>query len=199
MWIARFAVAVIFLSCPLVTWADLFPVGYLSLDVLISGTPGSPGVNAFTIGNLTGDPSTGGFAVPPTFPVLTSLTFKDSELVVVSGGASQTFLLGDIGPGFFSSFALQFPDTEDFSSATFSATLDETNLQPDGGTPFTASSALISAFLVPSGNSLVAGTDLVYINVSDQVSAVPEPTSYLLFGTVLFWLWPKRTGRSSHS
>jgi hypothetical protein len=180
-----------------VALADILPVGYLSLDVLIPGAPGSPGVNAFTIGDLTGDPFAGGFAVPPTFPVITSLTFKDSSLVLVSGGSSQTFLLGDIGPGFFSSHALEFADTEDFSSATFSATLDTTSLQLDGGGSFTASSALISALLLPSsGNSLVAGTDFVYINVSDEVSAVPEPASCLLVGTVLFWLWPKRAGRS---
>ena len=200
---AFFAVAVVFLCCPVVALADIEPVGYLSLDVLIPDAPGSPGVNTFTIGNLTGDPSAGGFAVPPTFPVTTFLTFQNSSLVLVFGGSSQTFLLGDIGPGFFSSNALEFADTEDFSSATFSATLDATSLQLDGGGSFTASSALISASLLPSsGDSLVAGTDIVYINVSNEVSAVPEPESYLLLGTMLFWLWPifwlwpKRVGRS---
>ena len=197
MRIARLSVAVIFLCCPLVALADIFPVGYLSLDILIPGAPGSPGVNAFTIGDLTGDPFAGGFAVPPTFPVITSLTFKNSSLVLVSGGFSQTFLLGDIGPGFFSSNELEFADIEDFSSATFSATLDTTSLQLDGGGSFTASSALISALLLPSsGNSLVAGTDFVYIDVSGEVSAVPEPASFLLLGTIVFWLWPKRAGRS---
>ena len=197
MGIARLSVAVIFLCCPLVALADIFPVGYLSLDILIPGAPGSPGVNAFTVGDLTGDPSAGGFAVPPTFPVITSLTFKNSSLVLVSGGFSQTFLLGDIGPGFFSSNELEFADIEDFSSATFSATLDTTSLQLDGGGSFAASSALISALLLPSsGNSLVAGTDFVYITVFNEETAVPEPASYLLVGTILLWLWPKRAGRT---
>lgn len=197
MRIDRLVVALVFLCCPLVAFAGILPVGYLSFDVLIPGAPGSPGVNAFTIGDLTGDPSAGGFAVPPTFPVITSVTFQDSSLVLVSGGSSQTFLLGDIGPGFFSPSALEFPDTADFSSATFSATLDTTSLQLDGGGSFTASSAVVSALLSPSsGNSLVAGTDFVYINVSSEVSAVPEPSGYLLLGTVVLWLWSKRAGRS---
>src|ERR1035441_2268162 len=91
-------------------------VGYLSLDNLFAGAPGSPGVNAFTVGNLTGDPLTGGNDLPPTFPVVTPLTFKNSTLVLWSGGTSQTIDLGDIGPGFFSPFSLEFADSVLFSS-----------------------------------------------------------------------------------
>ena len=177
--------------------AGAISIGYLSLDILIPEAPDSPGVNTFTVGNLTGDPLTGGNDVPPTFPVLTPLTFQNSSLVLWSGGNSQTIDLGDIGPGFFSPFSLEFADTEDFSSATFSATLDATSFQLDGGGWFTASSGLISALLLPSsGNSLVAGTDFVYITVFNEETAVPEPASYLLVGTILLWLWPKRAGRT---
>ena len=197
MLIFRFASAIVLLCCPLVSFADQLPIGYLSFDQFIPGAIGSPGVNAFTIGNLTGDPALGGFAVPPTFPVVTSVTFKDSSLVLVSAGTSQSFFLGDITPGFFSPVALQFADTVDFSSALFSATLDSTNFQLDGGSSFDASSAVIIALLLPSsGNSLAAGTDFEYINVSNQVSGAPEPASYLLLGSIIYWLLPKRGRRS---
>ena len=165
----------------------------MSFDNFIPGSPGNPGVNSFTIGNLTGDPATGGNAVPPTFPVLTLMTFKNGSLQLFSGGSSQTLTLGDIGPGFFSSNALQFPDTKDFSSAIFSATLDATFLQLDGGASFTASSDQVSVLLVPLvGSSLVAGTDLALIEVSNETpSEIPEPSSapiVLTLVLLLFWL-----------
>ena len=191
---ASLAVAAVRLIWPAVGHADVFPVGYLSWDVLIPGAPGSPGVNAFTIGNLTGDPLAGGNDLPPTFPILTSLTFKNSSLVLWSGGVSQTIELGDIGPGFFSPVNLEFPDTTLFSSAILSATLDNTSLQLDGGGGFTATSDAISAVLLPSaGNSLEAGTDFTLIQVSPEVSGVPEPLSLLLLATSILLLWPYRS------
>ena len=172
--------------CP----AGEISIGYLSFDILIAGAPGSPGVNTFTVGNLTGDPLSGGNDLPPTFPVLTPLTFQNSSLVLWSGGSSQTIQLGDIGPGFLSPFSLEFADTMLFTSADFSATLDSTNLQLDGGGGFTASSDAISAMLLPaSGNSLVAGTDFTLI----QVAPEPEPFRLILPVTVLFLVWRRRS------
>jgi hypothetical protein len=177
-------IAVAAVLFPTISLASLdLSIGYLSFDNPIPGAPGSPGVNAFTVGNLTGDPLSGGFALPPTFPVLTNLTFKNSSLELFSGGLlTQTLNLGDIGPGFFSPNDLQFPDTQNFSSALFMATLDFTSLQLDGGGSLTASSDQISALLLPSiGNTLTAGTDFTLI----EVAAVPEPDSLFLLGCVV--------------
>ena len=170
-------------------------IGYLSLDSLIPGAPGSPGVNTFTVGNLTGDPLNGGNDLPPTFPVLTPLTFKNSTLVLWSGNTSQTIDLGDIGPGFFNPLSLEFADTVLFSSAVFSATLDSTNLQLDGGGAVTLASPNVSASLLPSGGpTLAPGVDLVLLNVSFEApAAVPEPASWTLLVIPLLFLWSYRS------
>ena len=173
-------------------------VGYLSLDNLFAGAPGSPGVNAFTVGNLTGDPLTGGNDLPPTFPVVTPLTFKNSTLVLWSGSTSQTIDLGDIGPGFFSPFSLEFADTVLFSSAVFSATLDSTNLQLDGGGTVTLAFPNVSASLLPSGGpNLTPGVDLVLLNVSFEApAAVPDPPTRTLLVLPLLFLWRYRRAAS---
>jgi hypothetical protein len=92
------------------------------------------------------------------------------------------------GPGFYSSTLVEFPDTVQFSSALFSATLNSTDLVLDDGSGFVAASDQITALLLPaSGNSLVAGTDLQLIEVS-SVSSVPEPGSLvLIFPLLLVW------------
>jgi hypothetical protein len=170
------AIAALFLMWPAVSRADLISLGYLSWDVLIPGAPGSPGVNTFTIGNLTGDSAIGGNDLPPTFPVLTPVTFQNSSLSFIVDGTPQTVLLGDIGPGFDNSPLLDFSDTLQFSSALFSATIDSQILALDGGGYFTTSSDQITALLLPSdGIALIAGTDFQLI---DEVSATFEAQAF---------------------
>lgn len=53
--VATLALTLPFFAAPAI--ADLVPIGYVSFDNLIPGRPGDPGVNAFTIGSLPGDPS----------------------------------------------------------------------------------------------------------------------------------------------
>ncbi|PWU09251.1 MAG: hypothetical protein C5B51_06570 [Terriglobia bacterium] len=172
-------VALFLLSAP--AKADLQLLGYISFDNLIPGDVGSPGVNGFTIGNLTGSND-----LPPTFNVSTSLTFLNSSLEFFTGTSSQTVFLGDLGFGFFNPFSLMFPDTDTFTSALFTATLDTTSLQLEGGGVFTAASNQISVWLTPSsGDLLVAGTDFALITVSDEASPVPEPNSLVLL-TLIF-------------
>jgi len=177
---------------PSVGWSGEVSLGYLSFDQLILGSDGNPGTNGFTVGNLTGDPNNGGNDLPPTWPVLTTVTFQSAQLDLVladcTQNCDQTYDLGDIAPQFFQSPDTQFPDTMEFASATFSATLDQTvfDLDPSvGGGTFTAATNQVSALLVPSsGDTLMAGTDSVLISVSDQaLTSTPEPsTAWLLMG-----------------
>jgi hypothetical protein len=192
----RFFITVFALACALGLYQSIgeaaeVSLGYLSFDQLIPGSPGNPGTNGFTIGNLTGDRTLGGNDLPPTWPVITSATFENSSLELVLADCTQdcdqTFDLGDIDPQFFQSSDLQFPDTTAFASATFSAILDTTDFDLDGGGTFSAGTDQISALLVPSsGDSLIAGTDSVLISVSDQASAsTPEPSTFFLLAALL--------------
>jgi hypothetical protein len=161
--------------------ADL-NLGVISFDNSIPPPP-SPGVNAFDISNFTG----GLFVLPPDFLSLTPVIFQNSTLTL-TGNTTQVIALGDIGPGFLVP-AASFPDTVDFSSAEFTATLDVTTFLLSGGGSFTANSAAIDVFLTPSsGPNLVAGTDFALITVSNAPANVPEPASWLLLGTVIVWV-----------
>lgn len=167
------------LAIGVLAWCLLLPafaapvnIGLFSFDTLIPGDPSAPGVNGFTILNLTGDPAAGGFALPPEFPVYTSLSLEDATLAL----DGQVFGLGDIGPGGLTPPALFFPDTALFSSAIFSARLSQTGLTLFDGTIFTAASPFVSARLLPSsGPNLEPGVDFVLLSVSE----VPEPGSFL--------------------
>jgi PEP-CTERM motif len=158
-------------------------LGILSYDSLIPGSPGAPGVNGFSIGNFTGNPSAGGFALPPSFDVYTALTFTNSALTLNQGTSSTVVALGDIGPGFFidSLGLLQFSDTTLFSSAVFSTTLSPAAFTLSDGTILSFRSQTINLTLSPSfGGSLLPG-DLAVISAAAVV--VPEPGTLLLFGT----------------
>lgn len=164
-------------------------LGVLSFDVLIPGSPGAPGVNAFTVSNLTGNPMMAGFALPPDFPVIDSLTFRNASLMLNGALGLQTISLGDLAPGQFSPLSLHFTDTRRFSSAILNATLDRQSFQLAGDTTYTADSANITAELVPaSGPSLVPGSDVVLILANNTPSSVPEPASsgFVLVGVTVF-------------
>lgn len=160
---------------------DELNLGYVSFDTLIPGVPGFPGVNSFTIGNLTGDPGAGGFALPPDFPSFTGAVFRNSSLTLNIGNSPTVMALGDIGPGFFSPPSLEFADTIEFSSARFTASLDSPDFLLSGGSTFTANSLLIDVLLSPAaGNALAPGIDVTLITVSDAVTPIPEPASWIL-------------------
>lgn len=167
------------LSSAAPAFADsILNLGVISFDVLIPGGPRSPGTNVFNISNLTGDPSGGGFALPPDFPAFTALTFLGSSITFTFADTStQLISLGDIAPGSLTPpLSLQFPDTTIFLSASFNATLSATSIALFGGGSFGASPSITTVLGPSSGPILVAGTDLAVI-AADAVSGVPEPGS----------------------
>jgi hypothetical protein len=156
-------------------------LGVISYNALIPGAPRSPGVNDFEIDNFTG-----GFVLPPDFPVTSSLAFQNSSLLLtLQGGTQSTILLGDLTPGVYTPDALQFSAATGFSSALFTATLDQTSLSVPGGPPLQASSALLSVELTPSsGPALVQDSDFTFITVATTPLTTPEP-NFAPFGILV--------------
>lgn len=179
--------------------ADAAPVGFLSFDSLI---PGPGGVNVFGVNNLTGDPGSGGSALPPDFPVFDSLTLLGSILeLTLQDGTMQLISLGDIGPGSLLDgsgnppAATQFSDTANFLSAIFIATLSQTSFLLSDGSLFLAASPSVTTMLLPSsGLFLTAGADFGVIDVAPRLIAVPEPATLFLVGSGWFgfWSWKQR-------
>lgn len=161
--------------------ASTLTVGLFSFDEFIGAAEGSPGVNVFTINDFTGSSS-----LPPDAPVVTPLTF-DSVSVTLNG--SQHVSPGNAAPGTTLAPALEFLDTQVFTSATLQGTLSATTFELSDGTFFQASSSLFSVALLPSsGADLVAGVDFAVITVSGSpvLSSVPEPaTEWLMLPTLL--------------
>jgi hypothetical protein len=155
-----FVLSIVLLLAPTVATCATVDLGLISFDLLIPGTANAPGVNVFNIFNFTGDPASGGFALPPDFPVLDSLTLLNSSLTLMSGGPPMMIPLGDLGPGALSpTSSMQFPDTSVFTGAIFTATLGQTAFLLSDGSTFHPRSPVITAeFLRASGPSLVAGT-----------------------------------------
>ncbi len=185
-------------ACGLLTpvaHASTISVGVLSYDTFIPpGGDGSPGVDAFDIANLTG-----GFSLPPDFPVTDSLTFEDAVLTLtLTDSSQQVFDLGDIGPGFLldgsGNPVVQVSSDESFTSAELTATLSPTTFMLFDGSTFTADSASLDILLLPSsGPTLTVDVDQTTIDVSSAAAAsTPEPAGAALVLTgcfgLLFWL-----------
>jgi hypothetical protein len=170
------------LTAPLLL-GDIVNLGILSYDVLIPAGSTVPGVNQFSIANLTGDPSASGFGSAPDFPVWDAVTLLNARLVL-AGPTPYTIDLGDLAPGNWPPVSLQFASTEKFTSATLTATLDRNTLALFDSSTFVPGSLNVNAVLTPaSGSSLEAGTDLVVFSVEDgsQPTVVPEPSAAVLF------------------
>ena len=167
-------------------WADPIPIGVLSFDVFTPPANGSPGVNAFNISNFTGT-----FDLPPDLPASTALTFMNAVLEVdPNGGAPQDIPLGDVAPGPLQDSGgnplpvLQFPSTEDFTSATFTAMLSPTTFMLSDGSTFVGGATIALTLSPSSGPVLMAGTDDAVI-AAQPAAGAPEPGSFILFGTAL--------------
>lgn len=182
-------VCLITFLAPSLLRADVFNLGVIGFATAIPGAAGLAGVNTFDIDNFTGDPSMGGSSLPPDFPSLTPVTFKDSSLTVQIGNTKQVIALPDIGPGtldFFTISALGFPDFAQISSAVFTATLDtQTQLLADGST-FNDNSPQINVSIADlSTGFLVPDSDSTLITVSNVILATPEPANWLMLATII--------------
>jgi hypothetical protein len=156
-------------------------VGLVSFDNLIPGAPGAPGVNGFTIQNFTGSNTLPG---TPDSPI----SFENAAVVL---NGTQTVDVGTVDPGSVQPGALQFPDTQTFTEANFSATLS-TLFFTITGQQYEASSNLLTADLIPSTPpDLAAGTDFVILTVDASpvvAAAAPEPGSLMLLaGGGVLW------------
>jgi|SRR5579864_864166 len=167
--------------------ADVINLGIVSFDVFLPPDvpDGIPGVNAFTVSNMTG-----AFSAEPDFPASTALTFQSANLTLTPPPVPPPNPLGDIGPN-SGTQVLFFPDFVSFSSGEFTATLDKTVFGLGDGSVFTADSSSLDVTLLPSiGTNLTAGTDFALITVSGTISApaVPEPATWSLLLVAMAWL-----------
>ena len=165
--------------------ASTIDLGFISFDTLIPSAPGSPGVNDFSLDNFTGDPTSGGFALPPDFPVLTNATFLDATWTLFSDTTSLVFSLGDLGPGSYNPEALEFSDSQTFTSALFTASLSPGALFLQDGTSFVPATTTLQVELSPSeGPALQPGVDFSLISVPQTIPA-PEPSTLALFAAAV--------------
>ena len=172
--------------------AQAIPVGFVSFNQFIPPDPRLifPGVIDFSVSNLTGI----AFALPPDFPVGDSLTFAGSALsVALEGGTSQVESLGDLGPGDLSGSLS--PDTINVTSATFTATLNQTSFLLSDGSTFVALSPALSATILPSSGPFLSAGDFAVLDVAP----IPEPGTLVLMGSGLagLWAWSRRKAKPS--
>jgi len=175
--------------------ASVIDAGFISFDGFIPGSVGLPGVNEFSINNLTGDPSVGGSALPTDFPIFSFLTFQSAQLSLIEPSGNEVFNLGDVGPGTILSDLVTA--SADISSATFTGTLDQTALTLSDGSTFLATSSSIQTTIQPSSGAFLNPGDFALITVSDEVTAVPEPGGLALFLFIPLLLC-ERLARKSH-
>jgi hypothetical protein len=149
-------------------------VGVFSFDVLIPGGPQAPGLDQFTVDNLTGPNS-----LPSDFPLADEIAFRNP---VVTLGA-QTFHLPDIGAGSVQPPDLTFLDSAQFSTAEFQGTIVGTQFKLADGSFLDLTSNVVSGTILPSQSAnLAAGVDSVLLTVTGTISmnSAPEPPNWAL-------------------
>jgi hypothetical protein len=156
--------------------------GVLSFDIFIPSGGNGPGINAFDIFDFTG-PVYG--PVAGSAYAANSLTLDNVVLTAFFlGGASQTFELGDIGPGELldsdGNPVVQFSSSSQFTSATLTATLSQTTFALSDGSTFNASPSISVELTASVGGLLVAGVDFAPIYAEAGRAATPEPGTLIL-------------------
>ncbi len=171
------AVAVLLLFAGSPAKADSISVGAFAFDNIFSG------VNSFDVYNLTGDPSLGGYAEPPGFPVYTFLSFDDVTLTLDNAdGSTTTESLGEIDPGFPALGTYLVDGSNSYTGATLTGDFSATALTLDDGTTVNIDGSFSSTITPSSGSTLQAGVDFAVINANTEVLPLSEPPSLLLVG-----------------
>jgi MYXO-CTERM domain-containing protein len=162
-------------------------LGVFSLVTISSGDPVTAGVVGFEIDNYSGDQ-----ALPPDFPVFTSLTLTDLSLTYVVGGESKTVSVPDAGPG--TSAAVPLPDTTLFDSASLTGVVDPATFEFADGTFWNVPGGGFIVELLPqAGTTLTPGVDFALIEVeADQVAPEPATAPLVLAGLGLVVLIRRR-------
>jgi len=95
------------------------------------------------------------------------------------GGSSQVIDLGNLDPGELldsgGNPVVQFPSTDEFTSAVFAATLSQSSFKLSDGSTFNAASSISVDLLPSSGSLLQAGVDFGTINAEPLTA--PETDS----------------------
>lgn len=168
--------------------ATTLPLGFLIVE--LDPESDNPGDIAFSINNFTG-----GFAGAPDFPVIDDVNFLTWTLTLNDGSGAQTISSDDLGlipsgpfldTGGTRFSALTFSAGQ-FVSASFTATLDRSQLHTDAGL-FELNASSFAVDLEPvSGEEFLQPGDLAVFAVEGELvaSEVPEPATIttLLIGT----------------
>lgn len=151
--------------------AETILIGTFSFDPVIPGDV-IPGVNGFSIANLSGP-----LALPPDFPTLTPVLLDITATLHEANGATTIIGLGSLGPDFHTPISLQFPDTQLFLSAMLTVDISPLQLSLADGRLLTIQNSHIEVPLTPLlGTTLSAGLDLALISVeATDIEAIPEP------------------------
>jgi len=162
-------------------YADVIPIGYISWDVAFPGNSG-----AFDISNQTGSNSSG----DATWPVTTTVDLSSLSLTVdFSNGSTTVF-----GSSYFSLGldGISFDGKPIAIGGTNPLPIDATlkgTFSPTAITLFDSSTRTIlptfTAVITPSTLPDLGDGDLAIINATTGTSTVPEPSSWVLFGTCL--------------
>jgi hypothetical protein len=168
--------------------ADEIPIGYIAYSSFQFDANGNLITTTLSVNNFTGDPTLGGFALPPDFPVVTFLNIDDATLTLEGPSApSSPISLGTLAPGPLLDplgdplTSLTFAAGSTFTSALLEGTLSTTTVTLADGTVVNLSPTISTVLLPSLGGSLTPDLDVALIEANTApVVPTPEPPAIYL-------------------